>query len=455
MAYLLMNRPERKSRTVLRKVAGGGLAAAILAGFFLGLMPDPTDEVAQKQRPTDVQHVRFDLRQRISPVPQAPAEPLISATADDSTTLEAVLTNTAEFTTTQSAISDLPPTNFAADWTLPTQDAADASPSTQRRNTPRPPSIAKAPPGGSGRPSVAGTATGRPPATGGNPGPGRPTSGEPSSPTPFPEIDGPELAGHDAPSVPGPVTPPVTSVPDTSRPDSNGPDAPIASIPDTPTNGPAPVNPTGQPTGPVIASNEPGDDWFSPGHSPGSAVIDDDFTLDGGTLLFEILGTQAGLEYDQLIVNGNVDLNEGNVVIAFIDNFVPQASDLFELILADLIKVSGSINFYYGFFDPAVDPLWSLHAPTNLNMYTQWDINSGISMGVSGQTDQTGERFTVQYDNSTAAASLTQQGPQTAGPNEDVQPLAIGAEVPIPAPLLLIAAGVLFTGTFRRKTQGA
>ena len=443
MAYLLMNRPEPKRRPLAHKVAGGGLAAAVLAALLLGLLPDTADKTTQLQRSM---HEPFDLRQRVSEFEESPAEPLILATADDSIAIEPELASTPEFATTQPLSFDLPPESVPVDGPLLPMDS-DAGPSAQPTNnpSPRPPAIASAPPGGFGRPFTAGPPSWRPPAVGGSPRRNGPTSGGPGSPNSPPGTNGPKLAGPDSPSAPAPFTPPATSTPGNS-----GPVAPIASTPNGPSNGPEPVDLPGDPTGPVVASGGPGDDWFSPGHSPGTAFIDGDFALNGGTLLFEILGTEAGLEYDQLIVDGKVDLNDGNVVIAFIDNFVPQASDLFELILADLIELSDSVNFYYGFFDPAVDPLWALHAPTNLSMYTQWDINSGITMGVYEQADQTGERFTVQYGASNSAASL--DSPETkSGPDEDIQPLVIGATVPVPAPLLLIAAGILLTGLVRRK----
>ena len=91
MTYEATNRPERNSRKGYRKLAGGGLAAAILAGLWFGFQPDPTDTVAQKQRPTDVQLIRLDARQRVGQVAESPTEPLTLAVAKHGTTTAALI----------------------------------------------------------------------------------------------------------------------------------------------------------------------------------------------------------------------------------------------------------------------------------------------------------------------------------------------------------------------------
>ena len=124
------------------------------------------------------------------------------------------------------------------------------------------------------------------------------------------------------------------------------------------TNGPSgnnPPNSGGKPSDPIVAgpvdlpseldgpligdASDPTDGWFSPGHSPGIATVAGDFNLDRQTLLFEILGTEPGSGYDQLQVGGIANLNEGNVVFAFINGYVPSESDLYDLILGQEILV--------------------------------------------------------------------------------------------------------------------
>ncbi len=415
MTNSLTHAPEQQPPTLVPKLAGAGLAVAITAGLILGLAPAPTDTGTQRPRPAQLQQVAPDWTHRVAEADEPATASVEPGAADDTITFASALTEAPRFATTTVPIADLSPASIPAAWATPAN--VDTSAPARPGIAPRPPAIASAPP-----------------ATAGSPGRGGPNPGRPGLPLTRPDGSGPASAGPGSPTVPA----------------TNGPDAPIASTPNAPSTAPPPADLPDVPSGPVVASNDPGDDWFSPGNSPGTAVIDGDYTLDGGTLLFEILGTEAGLQYDQLIVNGNVDLNAGNVVIAFIDGFVPDGADIFELILGDLITVDNSVNFYYGFFDSALNPLWALHAPTNLSMYNLWDMGSGLTMGVSGQNDGSGERFTVQFD----SASANNSAPQ-AGPDQDVQPLAIGAPIPTPAPLLLIAAGMLLTGTWLRQGRGA
>jgi len=274
-------------------------------------------------------------------------------------------------------------------------------------------------------------------------------------------------AGSSAPRGPGgaePADPQVAAAP-AAQParavDGRLPTAPapmFSSAPDGPAQGPETIDLSGKPIGPSVTSaSDPADDWFSPGHSPGIAQVDGDFALGGRTLLFEILGTEPGLMYDQLQVAGDVLLDSGNVVFAFINGYVPNnASDLFELILADSIEVYfDEVDFYYGFFDPKLgDPSWDLHAPKDFSLYRTWDGTSGITMTDADRTVTLQENvgtfgglFGIQYDAKARQAAAVAPATLTEPVSQPFTPLRI--PVPAPAPLLLLAAGFIWLARLR------
>ena len=53
-----------------------------------------------------------------------------------------------------------------------------------------------------------------------------------------------------------------------------------------------------------------------------------------GTLRIEIAGPIPGLEYDQLLVGEKAILN-GEIEVVLLDGFVPDVSDVFDIIIAD------------------------------------------------------------------------------------------------------------------------
>ena len=229
---------------------------------------------------------------------------------------------------------------------------------------------------------------------------------------------------------------------------------PTSSNPNTPANNqPGPVNLPDQLTGPVVGSNaDPQDDWLSPGNSPGILEVYENFTLrDGDTLLFEILGPNPGVGgYDQLIVNGDVELLGGNIVIAFINGYPKEASDLlFDLIVAKSITYGenpGDVNFYYGFFD---DP-YLMHAPYDLNYYTLWtDDITKLSKEIADLDEQ--EALRIGYYGRPPVIASVQSVQDEPKPQPFEPVLTIGAEIPTPAPLLLLATGLLLAGSFRRR----
>ena len=83
-----------------------------------------------------------------------------------------------------------------------------------------------------------------------------------------------------------------------------------------------------------------------PGNTPGKLIIDGDYIQgDGAILEIEVAGTTLGEQYDVLEVTGDVCL-DGLVELIFLDDFVPQADDVFEFFV-----VGGTLT---GDFDDVV-----------------------------------------------------------------------------------------------------
>jgi hypothetical protein len=72
---------------------------------------------------------------------------------------------------------------------------------------------------------------------------------------------------------------------------------------------------------------------LAPGLSPGLSIINGDYVLDGGLLEIELFGKTAGTEYDQLQVNGSVNLNGGALDLAL--HFGPAVGDQFLIVNND------------------------------------------------------------------------------------------------------------------------
>ena len=74
---------------------------------------------------------------------------------------------------------------------------------------------------------------------------------------------------------------------------------------------------------------------LSPGSSPGTLTINGDLTMDSGsTLAVEINGTTAGTDYDQVIVNGAVDVT--NATLSVTHGYVPGQGDSYTIIDNDV-----------------------------------------------------------------------------------------------------------------------
>lgn len=82
---------------------------------------------------------------------------------------------------------------------------------------------------------------------------------------------------------------------------------------------------------------------LAPGTSPGRLHVTGDLRVaPGGTVEIEIGGRLAGAQHDQLIVDGNLDV-QGLLVLAFIDGFVPAAGDEF-----DIVRTAGGTTGLFG-----------------------------------------------------------------------------------------------------------
>lgn len=71
-----------------------------------------------------------------------------------------------------------------------------------------------------------------------------------------------------------------------------------------------------------------------PGNSPGILTIDGNLDAVGTTFDIEIAGLLPGIEYDQLIVNGQANIEDGILNLRFIDGFVPSEDDVFNWLVA-------------------------------------------------------------------------------------------------------------------------
>ena len=101
---------------------------------------------------------------------------------------------------------------------------------------------------------------------------------------------------------------------------------------------------------------------FSPGNSIGTLNLTGDFNLDGGTLLLEIGGPTID-DSDKLIINGNLLLNSGDIVLQFLDDISPDTE------FSVVIDANNSANLdILRFVNPSftdlsyglVDGLWTL-----------------------------------------------------------------------------------------------
>ena len=83
-----------------------------------------------------------------------------------------------------------------------------------------------------------------------------------------------------------------------------------------------------------------------PGNSPGVMNIDGDLNLfDDGTLIIEIGGTTAGIEYDVFNITGTLSL-AGTLEILLLDGFTPQAGDTFSVFnAADTLGAFDTVIF--------------------------------------------------------------------------------------------------------------
>lgn len=86
---------------------------------------------------------------------------------------------------------------------------------------------------------------------------------------------------------------------------------------------------------------------IAPGLSPGTLTIDGNFDFTDGVLEIEVAGTGAG-QFDVLNVLGDADLSGGTILFSFIDDFLPEADDVFEFLMADGgVSVSDDVDFAY------------------------------------------------------------------------------------------------------------
>lgn len=102
------------------------------------------------------------------------------------------------------------------------------------------------------------------------------------------------------------------------------------------------------------------DGIVSPGLSAGTLTIEGDYTLSGGSIVFEIGGTRPGVDYDQLSVTGDILLESGVVELTRLGDYVSDGLTEFTLFTGfDSITLGPDVVFEFGEgilfegFDPA------------------------------------------------------------------------------------------------------
>jgi uncharacterized protein YhjY with autotransporter beta-barrel domain len=133
---------------------------------------------------------------------------------------------------------------------------------------------------------------------------------------------------------------------------------------------------------------------LSPGLSPGRLDVTGELTVDGGTLLFEIGGTDPG-SYDVLAVSGSAspgDFNflAGDFVLRLINGYVPTQGTELRLIEAEgALFVDTDVDFLYDGFGPdytfSVRPFTDLQGDTLNGGYVTF-LATDIAIDLAGLT---------------------------------------------------------------------
>jgi len=84
----------------------------------------------------------------------------------------------------------------------------------------------------------------------------------------------------------------------------------------------------------------------APGLSPGTLTIDGNFVFETGILELEIGGSGVG-EYDVLNVLGDASFLGGTILFSFVDGFLPETGDVFDVLLAAAISGLPNVTFDY------------------------------------------------------------------------------------------------------------
>ncbi len=155
---------------------------------------------------------------------------------------------------------------------------------------------------------------------------------------------------------------------------------------------------TGVINGNVLIDSDHTNAIMAPGHSPGSIIINGNYTqTTDGTLNMQIAGLTPGTQYDQLIVNGTATL-AGSLNLEMLNGYLPKAGDNYQLMtyyssVGQFASVSGLYPGNKCYLTPVVTPSYyvasvigdtalptvTVSTPTTNAIYTSFSSVTGTA----------------------------------------------------------------------------
>ncbi|QDU89035.1 putative lipoprotein [Pirellulimonas nuda] len=148
-------------------------------------------------------------------------------------------------------------------------------------------------------------------------------------------------------------------------------------------------------SGTIIANNFRNDGKGTPGQSPGIITIDANYTQSvTGSLELEIGGLTPGVQHDQVVFLGDVDLG-GDVILRFINGFAPQTDDVFSLLRTNPAALVG--------WNPSTVQIEGLAPGFEYSIDVTDDgvgviaLNDGVAIGLAGDYNSDGAVDAADY----------------------------------------------------------